>query len=104
MYISQTNSGIEISHTGWKNLPMHMELLESDSRLGWNQKEFTYHLNEWAVQFGIEWQSKVLHLYLDESRSLIIKTTKTKIGLALFIIPFAETMSYQMKLVRADAL
>ena len=103
VHISQTSSGITINHAGWENKTMHMELLDKDSSLGWDQREFTYKWNEWAVQFGIERQSKVLHLFIDESRSLIIKTSTNKIGLALFLIPFAESMTYQVKLVRVDA-
>lgn len=104
VHVSQTISGISINHSGWEGKPMHMELLDQDSNLGWNRKEINYKLTEWGVQFGVERQSKMLHLYLDKSRSLIIETTTNKIGLALFFIPFSESMTYQVKLVRADDL
>lgn len=85
-----------------KNLKL-MEALNSDPSLGWDQRELTYKETEWAAQFGVERQLNVVHLFLDDSRSLIIKTTSDKAGLALFLIPFSESRTYQVKLVRADA-
>lgn len=103
VHVSQTSSGIRFDHAGWENKPMHMELPNSDLSLGWDQREFTYEQKEWAVQFGVERQLNVLHLFLDDSRSLIIETTSSKAGLALFLIPFSESRTYQVKLVRVDA-
>jgi hypothetical protein len=103
VHVSRTSSGIRFDHAGWENKPMHMELLNSDLSLGWDQREFTYKQKEWAAQFGVERQLNVLHLFLDDSRSLIITTTSNKAGLALFLIPFSESRTYQVKLVRADA-
>lgn len=103
VYISQNSSEITIKHPGWQSKPMEMKLLRNDLSLGWNQNEFTYKWTEWAAQFGIGRESKVLHLYLDNSRSLIIRTTNNRAGLALYFIPFTESETYQLKLVRADA-
>jgi hypothetical protein len=103
VYISQNSSGITIKHLGWQSKPMEMKLLRNDLSLGWNQNKFTYKWTEWAAQFGIGRESKVLHLYLDNSRSLIIQTTSNRAGLALYFIPFTESETYQVKLVRVDA-
>ncbi len=103
VHVTQTSSGIRFDHAGWENKPMHMELLDSDPGLGWDQHEFTYKQQEWAARFGVERQSNVLHLFLDDSGSLVIETTSSKAGLALFLIPFSEARTYQVKLVRADA-
>jgi hypothetical protein len=103
VHVSQTSFGIRFDHAGWENKPMHMELLNSDPGLGWDQREFTYKQQEWAAQFGVGRQSNVLHLFLDDSGSLVIKTISNKTGLALFLIPFSESRTYQVKLVRVDA-
>lgn len=103
VHVSQTSSGIRFDHAGWENKPMHMELLNGDLRLGWDQREFTFKQKEWAAQIGVERQLSVLHLFLDDSGSLIIATTSNKVGLAFFLIPFSESGTYQVKLVRADA-
>jgi hypothetical protein len=103
VYISQNTSGITINHAGWQSKPMEMKLLRNDPGLGWNNKEFTYKWTEWAAQFGVGRESKMLHLYLDDSKSLIIKTTNNRAGLALYFIPFTESEVYQVKLVRVEA-
>ena len=98
--VVQTPSGITIKHAGWKNRPMEMVLLQNDQSLGWDQNEFVYKWTAWGAGLGIGRSSRTLHLFLDDNKSLIIKTEFNETGLAFYFLPFTESMIYQVKLIR----
>lgn len=102
--VVQTPSGITIKHAGWQNRPMEMVLLHNDQSLGWDQNEFVYKWTTWdAGVLGMGRSSRVLRLFLDDNRSLIIKTESNKTGLAFYFLPFTESSTYQVKLIRVGA-
>ena len=100
--IVQASSGITIKHAGWENRPMEMVLLQNDQSLGWDQNEFIYKWISWGAGLGIGRSSRELRLFLEDSRSLIIQTESNEIGLAFYFLPFTESMTYRMKLIRVD--
>lgn len=103
VHISKTVDGFTIKHVGWGNKMMSMELLRKDWGMGWNNKEIVYKWTNWGAQLGIGRESRVLRLFFDDSRSLIVESTYRETGLAFFLVPFTESYTHIMKLVRVNA-
>lgn len=103
VHIVKTSDGFTIKHIGWENKMMSMELFRKKSGLEWNSNEIVYNWANWVAQLGIGRESRSLHFFLDDSGSLIVESTYRETGLALFFIPFTESFTHSMKLVRVNA-
>lgn len=103
VHISKTPHGFEITHIGWKNKLMKMELSRNNKSIGWNDNQIVYKWARWGAQLGVGRQSRILQFFLDDNGSLIVESTFRETGLGFFIMPFTESYTHRMKLVRLDA-
>ncbi len=104
VHVTKTADGFILKHIGWKNKIMKMELLRNNRSIGWNHKQIVYKWANWGITpLGDGRESRMLRLFVDRERSLIVESTYRETGLGFFFIPFTESFTHRMKLIRVDA-
>ncbi len=100
--ITKTELGFAMRHVGWKNKMMSMEFFRNNPNVGWSTEDIMFNWISWGVQLGIGRESRRLRMFFDQAGSLIIESKYRETGLAFFVLPFTESYTHKMKLIRKD--